>query len=237
MSDPGDHLREQERKLWATYLRQEREGRRKEALATLREFIDAVRRYPASSRAAWVDGICMQHWGEAEYPWFEGATTLRHPLLSELVLPQLVEGYRVHRPHNVRWLALFSLTSTGNIRADTYDELRLQGMPEWFPPDLLREAIATDPSDQQAAHALIRHLEASFDYATHEVPRGVLIDDIDAFRNELDEFEGLIERYPTGRDYGFELAGWRLHCEAWGEYLKRGDEFGSYAEFLAQREV
>jgi hypothetical protein len=157
---------------------------------------------------------------------------LRSPLVVDVVVPELLAGYEQRRPNAARWLALFSLTSTGNVSAQIYDELRLHGMPEWYPPDVLREAITLDPSDRQAAHALIRHLEASFDYATHEVPRGVLVDDTDTWRRELDAFERLIERYPTGRDYTFELAGWRLHCDAWPKYLERKGEFGSYSEFL-----
>jgi hypothetical protein len=73
------------------------------------------------------------------------------------------------------------------------------------------------------------------DYWTHHVPDGVLTDDIATWRRELDEFEGLIESYPTGCDYSFELSGWRLHCDAWEEYLGRRDEFASYAHFLSQR--
>lgn len=237
MADTNEHLRDSDRALWATYQEQEARGLRKQALATLREIVDAIHAYPPERRAAWVEAICAEHWGDAKYPWFEGRLTLRSPLLVDVILPELLAGYEQRRPHSARWLALFSLTSTGNVSAQIYDELRLHGMPDWYPPDVLREAIALDPSDRQAADALIRHLEAGFDYATHEVPRGVLIDDTGTWRRELDEFERLIERYPTGRDYSFELAGWRLHCDAWPKYLERKDEFGSYAEFLAHSDL
>jgi hypothetical protein len=33
------------------------------------------------------------------------------------------------------------------------------------------------------------------------------------------------------------LSGWHLHCETWEEFLRRQDKFGSYADFLAQREA
>jgi hypothetical protein len=236
MADVSEHLRDPDRALWATYQDQEARGLRKQALATLREIVDAIRAYPPERRTAWVETICADHWRDAWYPWFEGRLTLRNPLLVDVILPELLEGYEQQRPNSARWLALFSLTSTGNVNAEIYDELRLRGMPEWYPVDALREAIALDPLDRQAAHALIRHLEATFDYATHEVPRGVLIDDTEIWRRELDEFEGLIERYPTDRDYSFELAGWRLHCDAWPKYLERRDEFASYAEFLGDGE-
>jgi hypothetical protein len=51
--------------------------------------------------------------------------------------------------------------------------------------------------------------------------RGVLLreHDTETWRRELDEFERLIQRYPTGKDYTFDLAGWRFHCDAWPRYL------------------
>jgi hypothetical protein len=233
MADAKEHLRDRERVVWASYQEQEGLGLRKQALATLDELVEALRAYPSESRAAWVGAICAEHWGDATYPRFKGRLILRRQLLADVILPELLACYELHRPNCARWLALFSLVSGGHVSAEIHDELRLRGMPEWYPADVLREAIALDPSDRQAAHALIRHLEVSFDYATHELPRGVLVDDTDRWRRELDEFERLIKRYPTGRDYVFELAGWRLHCNAWQEYLERKDEFASYAEFLA----
>ena len=167
----------------------------------------------------------------------EGKLTLRYPLLVELVLPELLDGYRFHRTNCARWLALFSLNSSGSINGVTYEELRLRGLPELYPSQLLREALALDPDDAQAAHALLCHLEERFYYWTHHVPDGVLTDDTVTWRRELDEFERLVARYQTGRDYAFELRGWRLHCDAWEEFLERGDEFDSYADFLARRDV
>jgi len=34
----------------------------------------------------------------------------------------------------------------------------------------------------------------------------------------------------------FEVSGWRLHCDAWEQFLERRAEFDSYADFLARRE-
>lgn len=237
MSDPAEHLDEHEQQLWIRYTRQDATGLRKDALASLHEFIEAVHSYPAERRTAWVEAIAAEHWSAPAFPFIEGKLSLRHPLLVELIFPELLAGYRAHRANCARWLALFSLTPTGGVNAETYDQLRLRGMPEWYPAQLFREALVLDPGDTQAAHALIRHLEDQFDYWTHHVPDYVLTDDTASWRRELDEFERLIERYPTGRDYAFELSGWRLHCDAWEEFLQRRDEFENYAEYLAQRDA
>jgi hypothetical protein len=243
MPDHTEHLDEQERQLWANYMRLQAAGLRQEALASLREFVASVRAYPPERRVAWLEAICAEHWSgpafpgsEGELRLLEGKLKLRYPLLVELVLPELLEGYRDRRANYARWLALFSLTPDGGINDETYRMLRLLGMPEWYPPQLLREALAFDAADTQAAHALMLHLDHKFWYWTHHVPDFVLTDDMATWRRELDEFERLAERYPTGLDYTFELSGWHFHCDAWEEFLERRDEFGSYADFLAQRE-
>jgi hypothetical protein len=242
MPDPVEHLDEQERQLWADYAGQDAAGLRKDALATLREFIASVRTYPPGRRAAWVEAICAEHWSVPAFPGnegklrlLEGKLRLRYPLRVELILPELLEGYRVQRANYARWLALFSLTPWGGIDAQIHRELQLHGLPEWYPPQLLREALALDAADTQAAHALLLHLDHKFWYWTHHVPDFVLTDDTATWRRELDEFERLAERYPTGLDYAFEVSGWRLHCEAWEEFLERRDEFDCYADFLAQK--
>jgi hypothetical protein len=228
-------LDERERKLWLEYVRLDTGGRRNEALVSLRHLIEGVHRYQPQQRTAWVEAICTEHWSGPVFPAIEGKLLLRHPLLVELVFPDLLEGHRAGRPGYARWLALFSLTPTGGIDAKAYDELRLRGMPEDYPAQLLWEALALDANDTQAAHALLRHLEDKFDYRTHHVPEFVIADEATEWRRELEEFERLSEQHPTGHDYGFELAGWRLHCEAWEEFLDCSDEFDSYADFLAQR--
>lgn len=235
MPDAANHLDEHERQLWVDYMREEASGVRKNALGLLHEFIAAVRSYAPERRVAWVEAICADHWSAAAFPFIEGKLRLRHPILVELIFPELLEGYRTGRANCARWLALFSLTPWGGVNAETYEQLRLHGMPERYPEPLLREALALDPADTQAAHALICHLEDRFCYWTHHVPDFVLTDDTATWRRELDEFERLVRSYPTGRDYAFELSGWRLHCDAWEEFLERREEFDRYADFLAQR--
>src|SRR6184192_3485789 len=145
MNDPNRHLSDRERHLWADFVRKDDAGLRDEALASLREFVTALRTYPSEQRAAWVETICAQHWNGRGVG--DGRLRLRHPLLVEVIFPVLLEGYRARRANHARWLALFSLTPGGAIDAATYEELRLRGLPESYPPQLLREALELDPSD------------------------------------------------------------------------------------------
>jgi hypothetical protein len=51
MADASEYLRDPDRARWATYQEQEALGLRKDALATLREIIDAIRAYPPETRS------------------------------------------------------------------------------------------------------------------------------------------------------------------------------------------
>ena len=247
MHDLNECLDEREQKLWAEYERQEDAGLRKPALGTLAEFIDAVRAHPPARRTAWVEAACRAHWDDYD-PIREGwnRRRIRHPLVADLILPVLIEGYRRREPNYARWLGQFALSGVIRgagfmppeaVAAGVYDELRYLGLGEFEPADLLREALTLDPTDTRAAHTLIGYLEERFDYWTHELPEGVLIDDTAKWRAELDEFERLVEGYPPPRDFVFELQFWRLHCAAWEAYRGHEDEFGSYQAFLAQRDA
>jgi hypothetical protein len=240
-------LNEREEQLWREYERQEEAGLRKPALKTLAAFIDAVRAYPPARLKAWVEAACGAYWDDYD-PMSEGwnRRRIRHPLVADLILPVLIEGYRNREPNYARWLGQFALG--GVIRGaglmppeavapGIYDELRYLGLGDFEPADLLREALALDPADTRAAHTLIGYLEETFDYWTHELPDYVLADDTARWRAELDEFERLLERYPPSRDFEFELQFWRFHCDAWEEYQRREDEFDSYQEFLAKRDT
>jgi hypothetical protein len=197
----------------------------------------------------WVEEACHALWDDydpvaiidrADRPFF------RFPLAADLILPVLIEGYRAREPYHARWLGQFALSSvvlgSGLMAPDValagpvYQELRSLGLGELTPEDLLREALTLDSSDWRAAHTLIGCLEETFDYWTHELPDFVLADDTAEWRAKLDEFERLVERYPTARDFEFELRFWRFHCDAWEEYVDRDAEFGSYQAFLAQRD-
>jgi hypothetical protein len=246
MVDASEHLDERERQLWLEYEKEEDAGLRQGALRTLAAFIDAVRSYPESRREAWVEAFCRDYWDDYD-ALTEGwnRRRVRHPLVADLILPTLVDGYRTHRPNYARWLGEFALSGVFRgaglmppdaVAPGVYNEVRYLGMGEFEPADLLREALAQDASDTRAAQTLIGYLEEKFDYWTHHVPDYVLTDDTQTWRAELDEFEELVRRYPASRGFDFELKFWRFHCDAWTEYREREHEFENYSEFLAQRD-
>ena len=247
MVEALEHLDERERQLWEDYERQEDAGLRPAALQTLSRFIEAVRSYPEPRRRSWVEACCRTYWDDYDAV-SEGwnRRRIRHPLVSDLILPALLDGYRAREPNYARWLGQFAIsgvirgagvTPPEAVAPALYDELRYLGMGKFEPSDLLREALHQAPSDARAAQTLIAFLEEKFDYWTHHVPDYVLTDDTETWRAELDEFEQLAKRYPPARDFEFELRFWRFHCDAWDEFRAREAEFGSYAAFLAERDA
>lgn len=237
MSDPLDHLDATGVEAWQQFKHCEQAGLRAAMLTALRDFIAIVNGYPPPQRRLWVEALCNMHWGVSRFPQgIEGTLMLRHPLLVEVVYPELLEGYREGRPGYARWLTLFTLTPSGGIDGRAYVELRLRGMPDSYPGALAREALRLEPANEQALHALLLYLTYQFAYWTHEVPRGVLTDDTAAWRADLDEFEQLIEHYGSaGRDYSADLAFWRFHCDAWEDYLEHSHQHANYEEFLQSR--
>ncbi|MFN2466806.1 MAG: hypothetical protein ABR521_01535 [Gaiellaceae bacterium] len=228
-------LEVQERELWLLYEAEEEAGRRESALDALRTFVDALALCPQERISAWVEAICRVHW-DGHDPLFHGqqpASRIRHPLLVDLILPTLLDGYRRSDPDATRWLALFTISGP-SVNPRVYEELRGLGMPEFDPADLLRQALELDPQDTRAAHTLLHYLAERSDDRLHHLPEVVIDDDPGAWRQELDEFESLLDRYSPDLDLRPRLQHWRLHGQAWAEYQEQ-DEFDSYPAFLATR--
>lgn len=229
--DPGELLTSPERELWFGYCECERDGRRKQGLALLGQFIEKMRGRPPTVVSHWVETFCRWHWDDAPRgdPWC--VDHVRAPLVTDLILPELLHGYDQRYAARARWLALFFIVDYGLV----YRWLSQRGRAELEPERLLREALALDPADARAAAALRGALARRFNFFVHEVPYEVLMDDTPAWRAELDEFERLVDAYPTTPDHSSDIRYWRYHCDAWEEYLRREDERESYAEFLARR--
>jgi hypothetical protein len=121
-------------------------GLRPQAFASLRRFIDEMKRANFSQRkrfVAWVLSHAEQH--------NTSGMLLPHPLHKQLVEPTLDE-WRQREPLSsvpLRWIGT---------------------------PDKLRLAITIDPSDEIAHRKLIRYILGVVSYDTHELPAGYLGD-------------------------------------------------------------
>jgi hypothetical protein len=79
--------------------------------------------------------------------------------------------------------------------------------------------------------ALIRQIVQRLDYATHEVPSGLLAEPHE-FDADLRELETLTATQGTQSKYAVLLDEWRFYADTSADYARRGGEFGSDADYL-----
>jgi hypothetical protein len=222
-TDLEGHLRPPEQVLWRKYLDQRAHGLRGRALEVLGSFVARLQSYPTEERRAWVRAWCRARLDE------DADLLLPYPLFARVIDPELWRGYEAGEPDCARWLAHIRQAGVVHPR----QQAEVLGRPGPRTEDLLREALRADPGDREAARGLVTELARAFNYYTHETPAGVLADPA-SFREELDEFEGLVARLGLADRFAEALRRWRFHCEGWADYLRRRPEFANYADYLSQ---
>ena len=163
---------------------------------------------------------------------------VRSPLFAELLLPALARGVRDGLPGCARWTARLLPLGRGQ-----HDRLLLPEGARW-PSALFRMALELDPEDCASRHHLIEELSSALDYATHEVPAGILWDEkgvstveqLDELLAEVAEMELHMEisgvREVQGKNL-VDLAEFcRFHLTAYRGFLEGHPEGESYHEYL-----
>ena len=207
---------------WDEYVRLHRQGRRKESFAALDGFVAATRDYSEARKERLVESLCRQTVDVGR------DDLLRQPLLTELIFPQLRLARDARRPLAAKRIAKLRdriVGLRGGLKSLGLEALRID--------DLLREAIEVDPSDAEARTLLIEDLRYWLDYYVHEVPSGVLAKPED-FRQDLGEFEQLVDSAGRSPEFAEQLVGWRFHCHAWADYCSRRPRFSDYPDYLVK---
>lgn len=222
-------LEENTQLLWNGYIAQERQHVRSAVQTSLEHFIAAIAELPSADREAWVREIAKQVVDDkADIP-------VRMPLFRQVIFPVLCAGYQIGNSGCARWLAGFQQYI---VQSPEF----LKKLDNALAPALLRTALRQDPNDSHARRMLISFLESSLEFSIHEVPSGVLygmngasIDECDLLKEELDEFCSLISAEGCRDRYQDLVDECRLHFSAYQEYLKRRQQFTSYAAYLAEK--
>lgn len=222
-------LTAEQNRLWQLYQAAESRELRAEKLRALNAFVDALE----TSTPDW-------------FPWARGLAeevvdhrldfVIRRPLFERAVFPALLAGFEARLPGCARWLA--------GLAQHLY---RCQNCRERLPPQeateigLLRAAVQHDLGDERSRLRLIERITVWFRNSLHELPWGVLYgldgatpDQCLEMDAELDEFGALVESAGLGARYAELIAECRRHFRGYREFLLHADEYGSYAEYLAQ---
>jgi hypothetical protein len=214
--------------LWERYLAAEARGDRRAALPALAAWVDALRAGPDDERRAWVVDFCRRALDAGE------PMPIRHPLLVGLLVPFLRAELDRREFPAARWLA--SLAQQLYAHRALWSSLGFVTERQ-----LLERALAHDPDDRAAQRRLLRVMCGELDYATHELPWGVL-DGVDGASPEgctllLADVARLAALARDLREPAERLAQidrWRQQIEAWREHLTAPSE-ASYRDLLEKR--
>lgn len=221
-------------RLWQAYLQAEHQGIRKLALTRLDDFIAQAKRLDPQQVDTWTIAFCeaVRSTGGATQK-FDAVLHVRFNLLREVVLPRLFAGYHRREPAALSCLV---------VLMDYFYYSAPPGFLETYgmPPSkqlLLEDALTVNPDDKLALTKLIYAEDRYFDYVIHEVPSGVLTDDVQAALARLDRFETLVRQGDQEEDYRDFIAAVRTYLNAWPAYLSEQARYGSFAAYLGEHDL
>jgi hypothetical protein len=188
------------RLLVGTILERGKQCCKKEATASLREFLDTFRDF--SERAEWTKRFLATH---------KFGSRIYYELFQEVIFPVLLDGYQKNDAWSMYWLAGTAEDLVRGAKTRCYYE-QFGGTIK-----LLKTAMALD-NTARVRDALLQEFLICFDYAGHEWPAGILsgdngstaaecdlyLDDIRLARKldidqkysaQLDEFEDRVRLY------------------------------------------
>jgi hypothetical protein len=207
----------------------EGEPLRKEAIAALGTFIEALLKSPEATWQPWAISLSAEVVDRGGY-------VIREPLFRNVLFPALLLGLNRNEPGCARWL--------GGMAQHLYrcpscmQQLGPERATEWA---LFRLALDNDPSDAEARRRLIKVMASQFAYSLHELPAGVLfgsngatLSQCDELTSDLSEFERLTATEGCSAAHAALIEKCRFHFSAYKEYLMNCPKYASYAAFLAQ---
>jgi hypothetical protein len=196
---------------------------REQAVNNLDALADVLEDLPAEDRRGWVRSVCEDVLSDRRELRQIGPIDriLPHTLIGRVVMPELLEERRRAEPDAARWL--------GQLEA------RVEGAgpngADMDPVDFAREAVECDPSDGAARRLLFLALLGGAEFATHEVPLGV-IGDADGLVAVVDELEELLESIEGDDGLSARVRWLRGVAMAWSDYVAARPSGPSFEECL-----
>jgi hypothetical protein len=187
-----------------------------------------------ASLAGWVDALCDAVRAVlVGRQWNEVHVGLRVNLLTGLLLPRLVGRF-----HGGDRRAVSNLVALADF---IYYKVPQSFLASYRMPisriEFLRKALAWCPNDRLALQLLVAAYADSFDYAVHEVPSGVITDDVEDDLIALAEFKSLVERGGWTARFGPFIVDVERYLVAWAAYRRDPERYGSFEGYLVHENV
>jgi hypothetical protein len=218
-----------DRATWDEYLEQETAGLRRVAMPLLGDFVAHVEGYTEQRRVRLVRTLVSL--ARSDRP---PRVSLRHPLFDRVVPPVLLNEYDRDEPGSARTLLDFYHQLHGGGLCD--EVIGDRDLSYWT---LLERAMKQDPDGRDLQEEWLAMSQDWFEYATHDVPTGVLYGNDGATVSEcedllahVDQFEERAKALGVAEDHAESVQEWRYYFAGYREYLQRRDEFESFERFL-----
>lgn len=219
--------------LWIDYQQNEVPSGQPERMRVLEIFLEALKPYSVEEYQEWAYSLCGEVVdNKREIP-------IRLPLFRDALFPPLLEGVKTSRPGCARWLGGLAdhLYKCPDLRA----RLSEFGESKYA---LLKLALRHGPGDQKAMLLLINAIFSWLEYATHELPSGVLCgsnmsvpDCCAEYLEDTAELENLAVKAGVKPDYEAFIQSCQFHFTHYPVYYARHRESRSYAEYLRDKSL
>ena len=199
-------------------------------MPVLVQLVARLESYPPHERSAFAQALA-QAASEPSVP----EIPIRHPLFDRIVLPVLVDRYDRNEVGSARVLLhFFHQIHGGRLCKDVIGERELsQGA-------LLERAILQEPGARDLQLQWLDMARGWFEYATHEVPAGVLhgndgatVAGCDDLLEQVDRFAARAATLGVAEQNQDSIAEWRYHVSGDRAYLLDRRRHGSFEQFLA----
>jgi hypothetical protein len=230
------------RNIWENYNRTRIAGDKKTANKLLQEYIGLLKSESSFSREEFDEKICNEIL-EADNCIIDNNGTevsdkeyrIQHPLFKEIILPVLIEKYKTNSARHIKWIGQLEQFFYSDFQASKrlLDAIGIDGH---FSTSFFLEKSFSIEQSQKTLHLILDRMARDFDYYTHEIPFGVLIEPT-VFDRELKLFESYYEQSDSKSDWTLNLNKWRTVALLWRAYFSSKNEYVNFEDYLNKNEI
>ena len=158
------------------------------------------------------------------------AIRIQHPLFKNIIVPFLVEGYNNNDALVIRWIGqLEQYFHSDNITTNEF--LNIINVEYPFDTVIFFEKSYELKQDQQTLELILNKICKGLDYATHELPIGILFEP-KTFDIEIEKLQRYLNEFNTKSAYRKRLNKWMKIGEYWRNYIEDKDNYANFEIYL-----